>query len=392
MEVVAVQFEMNNQTNKVEPLTDTDVTVDLVKSEHERAIQSSTTGMTTIRDRMKAELIKSGEAKALSDSMSLSNPQTIVEFGKQISEDMSRCADEILRRQDISTLSQTSNMMAILTKIMDKVDIKELEAPAKEPGIFTRMFSSAQKRIEQLISKYNSIGSEIEKVCTELKTYEIEIEQSNRDLDGLYENGINNYRVLCKYTVAGELAIDEMAKYIANLEVEAQNNPDAAMRLNNAKQTEQLLQQRVQDLRMAEAVALQSLPIIKAMQFGNYNLARKINSSFIVTIPVFKNAMAQAIIAKKQRMQADALKALDDKTNEMLIRNAQMAADNMRMTAQLSGSSAIKAETIQQSWQAIMDGIRDTKNIQEELAKQRQRDKAAIEDLNNKYLSQYTIG
>ena len=181
-----------------------------------------------------------------------------------------------------------------------------------------------------------------------------------------------------------------MAAFLAELESKAVNDPEAAMQLNSAKQAEQLLQQRVQDLRMAEAVALQSLPIIKAMQFGNYNLARKIESSFIVTIPVFKNAIAQAILAKKQYIQAKALKTLDEKTNEMLLRNSQMAADNMRMTAQLSGTSAIKVETIQQSWQTIMDGIRDTKNIQVELAKQRERDKAIIEELNTKFLNSST--
>lgn len=137
---------------------------------------------------------------------------------------------------------------------------------------------------------------------------------------------------------------------------------------------------------MAESVALQSLPTIKALEFGNLNLARKINSSFIVTIPVFKNAVAQAMLAKRQAYQAQALKALDEKTNEMLLKNAQNAADNMRLTAQLSGSSAIKIETIEQSWQTIMDGIKDTKTIQTELARQREQDKEKLEEINQKYL------
>lgn len=378
-------MKFEDTTVQKNTLTD-NVTVDLVKSEHENTVSKSANEMMSARDILKRSIIESGEAKSLSDSLSISDPQSIINFGKQISEDMSKCADEILSRQGIGTLSKTSNMMNVLSKIMDQVDIQELNSTDRPEGVFGKIFNRAQKRIEQLMAKYNSIGSEIEKVCTELKTYEIEIEQSNTDLDNLYDNGINNYRELCKYTIAGELALDEMSEYIKHLENQDQTDPNATMELANAKQIEQLLQQRVQDLRMAEAVALQSLPIIKAMQFGNYNLARKINSSFIVTIPVFKNAMAQAILAKKQRMQADALKALDDKTNEMLLRNSQIAADNMRMTAQLSGSSAIKTETIQQSWQTIMDGIRDTKLIQDELNKQRERDKATIEELNNNYI------
>ena len=188
------------------------------------------------------------------------------------------------------------------------------------------------------------------------------------------------------------MAIDEIKSYKSNLESRAGSDSQAALELSNIIQIEQLLEQRVQDLRMAESVALQSLPIVKAMQYGNLNLARKINSAFIVTIPVFKNAMAQAIIAKRQYIQAKALQALDDKTNEMLLKNSQNAANNMRLTAQLAGTSSIKVDTIQQSWQTIMDGIRDTKAIQEELKKQRETDKRVVEEINRKFIEQVNSG
>ena len=192
--------------------------------------------------------------------------------------------------------------------------------------------------------------------------------------------------MLCKYILAGEHAMEEVDAYIKNLELRA-SEPEVAMELSNVKQAKQLLEQRLQDLRLAETVALQSLPTIKAMQFGNLNLSRKINSSFIVTIPVFKNAVAQALIAKQQYVQAKAMQALDEKTNEMLLKNAQNAANNMRLTAELAGSSAIKIDTIKQSWQTIMDGIADTKKIQDELAKQREKDRLEIEGINNKFIT-----
>lgn len=390
-----MNFDMNKQdtTSTQGVFTATNgqtevITVDLVKENREQAMVATSNSLATARDNVKAQIIKSGEAKALSDKLSVNNPQSIVEFGKPIAESMSKCADEILRRQDMNTIAQTTTMMSTLAKIMDKVDIGEIKDIDSEPGFFERVFNSAQRKLDNLIAKYNNVGTEIEKVCVELRTYEADIEQSNKDLETLYENGQRSYQELIKYTIAGECALDEIAEYKRGLELQAANDPQAALQLNNVNQAQQLLEQRVQDLRMAETVALQSLPIIKAMEFGNLNLARKINSSFIVTIPVFKNAVAQAMIAKRQSYQAQALKALDDKTNEMLIKNAQNAADNMRMSAQLTGSSAIKIETIEQSWQTIMDGIKDTKAIQAELARQREQDKAKIEEINHRYLSQ----
>ena len=366
--------------------------INLVKSDHARALSESSSSITNQRDTLKAELINTGEAKRISDTLSVTNPQSIINFGKETSEKISSCADEILKRQGINTASKAGDMVGILTKIMDKVDVKELEDPLSKPGLFERLFNKAQSKIESLVSKYNSIGGEIEKVCIELKTYESEIENSNSDLEKLYDSGVKAYKELVKYVISGEMAIDELKSYKSNLESRAGSDSQAALELSNIIQIEQLLEQRVQDLRMAESVALQSLPIVKAMQYGNLNLARKINSAFIVTIPVFKNAMAQAIIAKRQYIQAKALQALDDKTNEMLLKNSQNAANNMRLTAQLAGTSSIKVDTIQQSWQTIMDGIRDTKAIQEELKKQRETDKRVVEEINRKFIEQVNSG
>lgn len=382
----------NTEQNGIQPMATGSETgekaISLVKSDMQTAVVKTENSLASARDKLKQEMVASGEAKRLSDTLSVTNPQSIIDFGKAISETMSQCADEILRRQDSNTLNQTSTMMSTLSKIMDKVDMKELDEAPKEPGFFQKIFSSAQSKLDQLMAKYNNIGNEIEKVCIELRTYESQIEQSNSDLDKLYENGVANYKELLKYTIAGECALEEIAAYKQSLQGADMSNPEVALQLNSIEQAEQLLQQRVQDLRMAETVALQSLPIIKSMEFGNLNLARKINSAFVVTIPVFKNAIAQAILAKRQAMQAKAMQALDEKTNEMLLRNAQNAANNMRLTSQLAGSSSIKVETIEQSWQTIMDGIKDTQAIQVELAKQRQQDKARIEEVNRKFLQQ----
>lgn len=384
-----MQFEKsNNQVDEVvTSVADSDITDLVVRSGHENTLVAEQSSLATVREQVKNQLISSGEAQQLSDKLSVHNAQSIVEFGKPAAEGIGRCADEILRRQDIQQVTQATSMMVSLAKIMDKVDIGEIQDLDKEPGLFTRMFSNAQKKLDSMMAKYNNIGGEIEKVCVELRTYENEIKQSNKDLESLYENGVRSYQELLKYTIAGECALEEVAAYRTSLESQAASDPDKALELQNVQQAETLLQQRVQDLRMAESVALQSLPTIKALEFGNLNLARKINSSFIVTIPVFKNAVAQAMLAKRQAYQAQALKALDDKTNEMLLKNAQNAADNMRLTAQLSGSTAIKIETIEQSWQTIMDGIKDTKAIQAELAKQRETDRDKLAEINQKFLS-----
>ena len=157
------------------------------------------------------------------------------------------------------------------------------------------------------------------------------------------------------------------------------------MDLNNLIQTRDILDQRVMDLKVAENVALQTIPMLKTMEYSNLNLIRKINSAFIVTLPVFKQALAQAIMLKRQRVQAEAMSALDEKTNELLIKNAENTVAQSKMTAQLASGSSIQVETLEKTWNTIVRGIDETKQIQEQARIKRQEDTKKLEALKDDF-------
>ena len=119
------------------------------------------------------------------------------------------------------------------------------------------------------------------------------------------------------------------------------------------------------------------------------NLVRKINSAFIVTLPVFKQALAQAIMLKRQRIQAEAMSALDQKTNEMLIKNAQNTVEVSKRTAQMASGSSIQIETLETTWRTIVNGIDETKAIQENARKKRIEDQARLENIKQEFNKMY---
>ena len=166
--------------------------------------------------------------------------------------------------------------------------------------------------------------------------------------------------------------------------MEATGDNSIQFELTTLNQALMMLEQRTQDLRTAENVAMQSIPMIKTMQFSNMNLVRKINSAFIITLPVFKQALTQAIMLKRQAMSA-----LDAKTNEMLIRNAQNTAEQAKMTARLASGSSIKIETLEQTWRTIVSGIDETKQIQENARKQRVEDQKRLEAIKAQFDQMY---
>ena len=171
--------------------------------------------------------------------------------------------------------------------------------------------------------------------------------------------------------------------------MESSGDNSIQFELTSLEQALMMMEQRTQDLRTAENVAMQSIPMIKTMEFSNYNLVRKINSAFIVTLPVFKQALAQAIMLKRQRIQAESMEALDKKTNEMLIKNAQNTVEASKRTAQLASGSSIQVETLETTWRTITNGIEETKRIQEDARKKRVEDQARLEAIKEDFNRQY---
>lgn len=190
-----------------------------------------------------------------------------------------------------------------------------------------------------------------------------------------------------KYILAGEQGCRELEAYIAQREQDMAASGDTSIQfeIQSLNQALMMLEQRTQDLRTAESVAMQSIPMIKTMEFSNMNLVRKINSAFIITLPVFKQGIAQAILLKRQRIQADALTALDERTNEMLIKNAQNTVEQSKRTAQLASGSSVKIETLENTWKTIVDGIDETKRIQDDARKKRIEDQARLDQIKKEF-------
>lgn len=342
------------------------------------------------RQQMNAELVNSAEVDALVSNIEVDNLETIVSFGAEAAEEISKASDVVLNSMTMSQMDDSAEMLNTLAKIMSKFDIEEIK---EEPGLLGKIFNNAKKQLDKILSKYHTMGDEVDKIYVQLKSYESEIKQANRKLDDMFNANVNYYHELVKYILAGEQGCKEIEAYIAQREADMQATGDNSIQfeLQSLQQALMMLEQRTQDLRTAENVAMQSLPMIKTMAFTNMNLVRKINSAFIITLPVFKQALAQAIMLKRQKLQADAMSALDEKTNEMLIRNAQNTAEQSKMAARLTSGSSIKIETLEKSWRTIVNGIDETRQIQENAKKQRIDDKARLESIKAEFNSKYHV-
>lgn len=327
---------------------------------------------------------KTGELEKYTAKIEVFDPNSIVKFGSEAAEEVSKSADVVLNGMNIDQINNSGKMLEALDKIMGSFDIDEVK---EDKGLFGKLFGNAKKKLEKLLSKYNTMGDEIDKIYTQLKVYEGEIEKSNRNLDQMFNSNLEYYHELVKYIAAGEQGCKELHEYIEQKEQElaTSNNVDLQFEISNLRQAENMLEQRVMDLKIAESIALQSIPMIKTMEFSNANLTRKINSAFIVTLPVFKQALAQAMMLKRQKIQADSMSALDKRTNELLIKNAQNTVEQSKQITRMTNTSSVQIETLEKTWNTIVSGIDETKRIQEEAKRKREEDSKRLDAIKQQY-------
>jgi len=325
------------------------------------------------------------EVHALAQKIDVKDQIAMLELGKETANGISTFSDKMLATMKTSKLEESSVLLNNLNRIMDKFDPQDF-AEDKKGGFLTKLFSKGKEQLEKFLSKYDSMNKEVDVIFHEVQKYEGEMKRNTIDLENLYDQNLNYFQTLSKFIAAIEVKTDEVRSSLPALEQKAQTGDQlAAMEYETMVRAVDLLEQRRYDLEMAQQVSFQSAPQIRLMQQGNNHLIAKINSAFVTTIPIFKQGLIHAVTLKRQKLISDSMSELDRRTNEMLVRNAENISKNSVNIARAAGSPSIKIETIETTWQTIMSGIQETKQIQAETAKNREEGRKRIERLQLEY-------
>jgi len=325
------------------------------------------------------------EVHALAQKIDVKDQIAMLELGKETANGISTFSDKMLATMKTSKLEESSVLLNNLNRIMDKFDPQDF-AEDKKGGFLTRLFTKGKEQLEKFLSKYDSMNKEVDVIYREIQKYEVEMKRNTVDLENLYDQNLDYFQTLSKFVAAIEVRTDEVRASLPALEQKAQTGDQlAAMEYETLLRAVELLEQRRYDLEMAQQVSFQSAPQIRLMQQGNNHLIAKINSAFVTTIPIFKQGLIHAVTLKRQKLISDSMSELDRRTNEMLVRNAENISKNSVNIARSAGSPSRKNETIETTWQTIMAGIQETKQIQAETARNREEGRKRIERLQLEY-------
>lgn len=356
---------------------------EITKSEPKQLV--STEELSQIRKRQ-LMLKEDPNVQALAEKIDIKNQVAVLEFGKETAKGISTFSDRMLATIKSSNLEKSSALLNNLNKIMDRFDPKEFLEEEKKGGFLKRMFSRSKEQLERILSKYDSMSKEVDAVHREIEKYEVEMKRNTLELEQMYDENLNYFHSLSEHVAAIEVKVEQLHTELPALEIKAkEGDQEAILELETVQRSIELLEQRRYDLEMAQQVSFQSAPQIRLMQQGNNHLIGKINSAFVTTIPIFKQGLVHAVTMKRQKLVANSMAELDKRTNEMLINNAENVRQNSVNIARMAGGPSITIETIETTWQTIMSGIQETKQIQEETIRNREEGRKRIEKLQLEY-------
>ena len=315
-------------------------------------------------DETKRQLRQSAEVQQIANRINIKNQLELMAFGQEPSTKLARSSDQILSVLAKSSVNESGDVMKQLESLMQKFDKKEL---IEQQSFFGKLFKRKKSNQEDLYTKYNGLGREIEKMHYQFVLMEEALASDNRMLARLYQENLTYYLELEKYIVAAEMKLDEVTSTLIPM-YEKQSeagNQMARMELNGLQAIAERLSQKLDELEKSRMVAILAAPQIEMIRNGNHTLIEQINGAFVQTIPVFKMSIMNAVNEKRQKLQQDSAAAFEKRLKQF----GSVSDEAIQLSTAMAAQPE-KGPTLEEMWDTILTGITKYRQLREEQTKQ----------------------
>ena len=307
------------------------------------------------------------QARALAKQIDEKNMQAIISYGAGAQKQLGEFSHSMLahvQNKDTGEIGDTLNELMMRLNETNPQDLV-----AEDSNIFRKIFGRVKKSIYEMQSKYQEVGSQVDKIAVKLDHEKNGLLNDNLSLEQLYQRNKEFFEALSIYIAAGELKIEEMQQQlIPEAMKKAQETGDQmdVQTVNDLHQFLDRLEKRNHDLKLTRQMTIQQAPQIRLIQNTNQTLAEKIQSSITTTIPLWKNQIAIAMTLLRQKDAVTAQRQVSETTNQLIQKNSEMLKISTIETARENERGIIDLETLQKTQQDLIETLEETILIQQE--------------------------
>lgn len=313
------------------------------------------------------------KALALAEQIDPRNHQAILQYGVAAQAELSRFSHSILNHVQKKDAGPVGEVIHELMTKMKEVNVEDFTANKK--SFLARMFQSVTQSVQHILSKYQKLGVEIDRIADQLEKHRQTLFRDIMMLETLYEKNKEYFDALNIYIAAAEVKLEQLrAKTIPELEkkaLQSQNQMDV-QEVNDMIQFADRLEKRIHDLKLSRQITIQTAPQIRLIQHVNQTLVERIQSSILTAIPLWKNQLVIALTLLRQKKALEAQKAVTKTTNELLLRNSEMLKINTLEAAKENEEGLVSIETLKKTQENLLATLEETLKIQQEGRMKRQ--------------------
>lgn len=320
---------------------------------------------------------------------------SVAEYGKNIATKTSTYTDELLNLVQNRDLDATGQKLNQVVQVAQQLNTSSILNKKKSSGFFGNIISKFKGAKDNFDAHFNTTKEQLDVLVKEIETSQSGLKARVDTLDKMFDGVQDEYKQLGVHIAAGRLREQELQQEISALAALPQDQ-STTQKIYDLNHLANNLEKRVSDLQVLQQSAMQTLPMIRIIQSNNLMLVDKFYAIKNITLPAWKNQISLAISLSEQKNSVQLANTIDDATNELLRRNADLLHQNSVDTAKANQRSVIDIETLEHVQNTLIKTVNDVIQIQKEGVQKRTeatvRLKALQDNLNHLVIESSTSG
>lgn len=299
-------------------------------------------------------------------SIDLTDTSAIVQYGTGAQKDISSFSDDILSKVRSKDTGEAGELMRNLLVKVNDVGVSDLTKNS--------IFGSIRSKLKKFEARYQKMEGRIDEIETNLDKQRVTLLHDINMYDTMYDKNLEYFKELDLYIKAGEEELSHVqTEVIPKLreQVAQSTDPMAPQVVKDYEDAANRFEKKIYDLKLSRTISLQMAPQIRLIQSNDRELAEKIQTSILNTIPIWKNQIVLAIGLARQKDALEMQRAVTDTTNEMLKKNAELLKQNSVEVAKESERGIVDIETLEKVNTDLIDTINETIEIHKKGHEQR---------------------
>ncbi|PZX48060.1 uncharacterized protein YaaN involved in tellurite resistance [Roseinatronobacter thiooxidans] len=292
---------------------------------------------------------------------------SIIGFGSRAQLDLQQISQSMLADVKSKDIGPAGDGLREMVTTLRGFSVSELDT-RRQRSWWERLTGKAAP-LAKFQERYATVQGQIDRITGNLLNHETTLLKDIKSLDKLYEKTLEFYHELALYIAAGEAKIKHLdANDIPAKQAEVEAAPEndqvlKAQELRDLRAARDDLERRVHDLKLTRQVTMQSLPSIRLVQENDKSLVTKINSTLVNTVPLWETQLAQALTIQRSREAAQAVRAANDLTNDLLTSNAENLRSANREVREEVERGVFDIEAVKKANDSLIATIEDSLQI-----------------------------